>query len=79
LAAGLRGEIPTAQGGVVIPYLGSIELSGSSTARSASFGYADCLKWGYRNSIMVAAFNASQAAGILGLDLTRVRVLRVRL
>ncbi len=36
-----------------------------------SFGYSSCLKWGYANSIDVAAFNVQQAADVLGLDLTK--------
>lgn len=64
------GEVSTQSGGVIIPYLGSINLV--TGARGSSFGYSDCLKWGYEGSISVAAFNATQAVGILGLDLTRV-------
>jgi hypothetical protein len=59
-------------GGVIIPYLNAIDLTGLRSGKTASFGYSDCLKWGYQDSIKVAAFSATQAAGILGLDLTRV-------
>lgn len=63
-------EVPSGSGGVIIPYLRTISLINSRS--STSFGYSDCLKWGYDGSIKVAAFNATQAVGILGLDLTRV-------
>ena len=66
------GEVAPAAGGVIIPYLGTIDLTGVRLGQGSSFGYSDCLKWGYDGSIMVAAFNATQAVGILGLDLTRV-------
>jgi hypothetical protein len=58
----------------VIPYLSTIDLTGQRTGRASSFGYSDCLKWGKTGdmAIKVASFNARQAAGILGLDLTRV-------
>lgn len=70
---GSWGEVPPRQGGVVIPYLASYNLVGNSTNRfGVSFGYSDCLKWGYENSIQLAAFDAVQAADILGLDLARV-------
>ncbi|KAF8072527.1 hypothetical protein HT031_000187 [Scenedesmus sp. PABB004] len=70
------GEVPPAQGGVVVPYMGSYALDGGGAAGAggrpgASFGYADCLKWGYRDAIRLAAFDATQAADILGLDLAR--------
>jgi hypothetical protein len=61
---------------VVIPYLASYDLvakEGATTRFGVSFGYSDCLKWGYNNSIQLAAFDAVQAADILGLDLARVR------
>jgi hypothetical protein len=81
LAAVLRsggswGEVPPGQGGVVIPYLASYDLVvkvGDTNRFGVSFGYSDCLKWGYNNSIQLAAFDAVQAADILGLDLARVR------
>lgn len=74
-AGGSWGEVPPAQGGVVIPYLGSYNLSAAASTSSklgVSFGYSDCLKWGYSNDIQLAAFNAAQAADVLGLDLARV-------
>jgi hypothetical protein len=61
---------------VVIPYLASYDLvapEGTASRFGVSFGYSDCLKWGYDNSIQLAAFDAVQAADILGLDLARVR------
>lgn len=61
-----------AAGGVIIPYLGTIDLTNTRPGQGYSFGYSDCLKWGYEGSLLVAAFNATQAVGILGLDLTRV-------
>jgi hypothetical protein len=66
-------EVSTSAGGVIIPYLGTIDLTGVRPGKGASFGYSDCLKWGYEGTIKVAAFNATQAVGILGLDATRVR------
>jgi hypothetical protein len=65
--------VAPASGGVIIPFLSSIDLTGQVKGKGSSFGYSDCLKWGYQGSIMVATFNATQAVGILGLDLTRVR------
>ncbi len=58
----------------MIPYLSTIDLTGQRTGRASSFGYSDCLKWGKTDTmaIKVASFNARQAVGILGLDLTRV-------
>lgn len=70
------GEVSPSSGGVIIPYLSAIDLTGTRTGRVPSFGYSDCLKWGYEDSIKVATFNATQAVGILGLDLTRVSVRR---
>lgn len=66
------GEVPPASGGVIIPYLSTIDLTGQRTGKRSSFGYSDCLKWGKPGTILVASFNATQAVGILGLDLTRV-------
>jgi hypothetical protein len=59
---------------VVIPYLASYDLVSNTTGSrfGVSFGYSDCLKWGYENSIQLAAFDAVQSADILGLDLARV-------
>lgn len=72
-AGGSWGEVPPAQGGVIIPYLGSYNLTAGAVNRvGVSFGYSDCLKWGYADSIQLAAFDAVQAADVLGLDLTRV-------
>ncbi|KAF6263192.1 hypothetical protein COO60DRAFT_1635413 [Scenedesmus sp. NREL 46B-D3] len=71
---GSWGEVPPGQGGVVIPYLASYDLvatEGATNRFGVSFGYSDCLKWGYDNSIQLAAFDAVQAADILGLDLAR--------
>lgn len=70
------GEVSPSSAGVIIPYLSAIDLTGTRTGRAPSFGYSDCLKWGYEDSIKVATFNATQAVGILGLDLTRVSVRR---
>jgi hypothetical protein len=59
-----------------MPYLASYDLVvkvGDTNRFGVSFGYSDCLKWGYNNSIQLAAFDAVQAADILGLDLARVR------
>jgi hypothetical protein len=67
------GEVSPSSGGVIIPYLSALDLTGARSGRAPSFGYSDCLKWGYEDSIKVATFNATQAVGILGLDLTRVR------
>lgn len=67
------GEVSPTTGGVVIPYLNAIDLTGLRPGKTASFGYSDCLKWGYQDTIKVATFSATQAVGILGLDLTRVR------
>jgi hypothetical protein len=80
--------VPPAQGGVIIPYLVSVAVRGGSgtaanavnaansnsaaSLTSASFGYADCLKWGYNSTIDVAGIKVSEAADILGLDLTQV-------
>lgn len=80
-AGGSWGEVAHAQGGVVVPYLDSYSLasggisggSHGSSPTSPSFGYADCLKWGYDGSIQMVAFSAAQAADVLGLDLARVR------
>lgn len=67
------GEVSPASGGVIIPYLGTIDLRGILPGQGVSFGYSDCLKWGYQGSLTVVYFNVTQAVGILGLDLTRVR------
>lgn len=67
------GEVSPASGGVIIPYLGTIDLKGILPGQGVSFGYSDCLKWGYQGSLTVVYFNVTQAVGILGLDLTRVR------
>jgi hypothetical protein len=64
--------VSTSAGGVIIPYLGTIDLTGVRPGKGATFGYSDCLKWGYDGTIKVAAFNATQAVGILGLDATQV-------
>jgi hypothetical protein len=88
------GEVPPQQGGVIIPYLVSVAVRGgsggvganaanaastsASSLTSASFGYADCLKWGYNSTIDIAGIKVSEAADILGLDLTQVRAARMR-
>ena len=82
MSSGTWGEVPPQQGGVIIPYLvkvpikaGTSNQPGSPTSTSissASFGFADCLKWGYNGTIDIAVLEMKKAASFLGVDLAEV-------
>jgi hypothetical protein len=82
VSSGTWGEIPPQQGGVIIPYLVKVPLKAGTTNQpasqtswsinTASFGYADCLKWGYNGTLDIAVVEVQKAATFLGLDIAQV-------
>lgn len=69
--SGAWGQVSAQQGGVIIPALDKLPFK-SSFAGSTSFGYSDCFKWGYADTVSLHAVPVRAAVASLGLSYEKV-------